>query len=130
MKNNKIWYFGYVLGIGTLILTHTLKLSEVINIILTYVGALFIAISHVRIMHNRMMEKDKDYKISVNDERNEVIRDKVNATMGYILILLMGFIAVVSISIKAYIPAALLGGTVIFSPIIMYFINRYYEKKY
>ena len=106
MKNNKIWYFGYVLGIGTFILTHTLKSSEAINIILTYVGSLFIVISHVRIMHNKMMEKDKDYKINVNDERNEVIRDKVNATMGYILMLLMGFIAVVSISIKAYIPAA------------------------
>ena len=39
-------------------------------------------------MHHEMMEKDYNYKISVNDERNEKIRDKVNTIMPSILILL------------------------------------------
>ncbi len=50
--------------------------------------------------------------------------------MASILMLLMGMIAVVCISVKAYLPAALLAISVGCSPIIMFFINIYYEKKY
>ena len=58
------------------------------------------------------------------------IRDKVNATMSSILMLLMGIIEVVCIAVGAYIPAALLAVSVGCSPIIMLFINKYYEQKY
>lgn len=130
MKNNKIWYLGYVIGICSLIIVFALKLNETIEICLTFISAISVSISHVNIMHRKMMEKDPDYKVSVNDERNENIRDKVNASMASILILLMGIIAVVSISVKAYLPAVLLAVSVGCSPIIMFFMNRYYVKKY
>lgn len=130
MKNKKIWYLGYVIGIFSLIIMFALKLNEAVEIFLTFVFAICVSVSHVKIMHHKMMEKDHDYKVSVRDERNEKIRDKVNASMGSILMLLMGMIAVVSISVKAYLPAALLAISVGCSPIIMFFINRYYEKKY
>lgn len=130
MKNNKIWYLGYVIGICSLIIVFALKLNEIIEICLTFISAISVSISHVNIMHRKMMEKDPDYKVSVNDERNEKIRDKVNASMASILILLMGIIAVVSISVKAYLPAVLLAVSVGCSPIIMFFMNRYYAKKY
>lgn len=130
MKNNKIWYLGYVIGICSLIIVFALKLNEDVKITLTFVFAITISVSHVQIIHHKMMDKDHNYKISVNDERNEKIRDKTNATMASILMLLMGMIAVVCISVKAYLPAVLLAISVGFSPIIMFFINRYYEKKY
>lgn len=78
MKNNKIWYLGYVIGICSLILVLPLKLNEAIEIVLTFVFAISVSVSHVKIMHHKMIEKDHNYKISVNDERNEKIRDKVN----------------------------------------------------
>lgn len=130
MKNNKIWYLGYAIGIFSLILMFALELNEVLEIVLTFVFAICVSVSHVQIMHHKMIEKDYNYKISVNDEKNEKIRDKTNATMASILMLLMGIIAVVCISVKAYLPAALLAISVGGSPIIMFFINRYYEKKY
>lgn len=130
MKNNKIWYLGYVIGICSLILVFTLKPNEAVKIALTFVFGISVSVSHVKIMHHKMMEKDYNYKISVNDERNEKIRDKTNAMMSFILMLLMGMIAVVCISVKAYLPAALLTISVGASPLIMFFINRYYEKKY
>ncbi|WP_297282179.1 DUF2178 domain-containing protein [uncultured Anaerococcus sp.] len=130
MKNIKIWYIGYLIGICGLILMFTLKLNEVMQIVFAFVIAGCISISHVKIMHQKMIEKDHNYKISVNDERNEKIRDKVNGDMAFILMLLMGIIAVVCISVKAYLPAVLLTISVGASPLIMYFINRYYEKKY
>ncbi|MFM1514534.1 DUF2178 domain-containing protein [Helcococcus ovis] len=130
MKNKKIWYFGFLIGICSLILVFTLNLSEMINAILTFVFGITVSVSYVQIMHHKMMEKDYNYKISVNDERNKKIRDKVNATMASILMLLMGIIAIVCIAVKAYLPAGLLAFSVGGSPLIMFFIDRYYEKKY
>lgn len=130
MQNNKIWYLGYVIGICSLILVFAFNLNETLNIILTFVFAGAVSISHVQVIHHKMMEKDYNYKISVNDERNEKIRDKVNATMAYVLMLLMGIIAMVCVAEKAYLPAGLLAVSVGCSPIIMFFINLYYEKRY
>lgn len=130
MKNKKIWYFGFLIGIFSLILVFTLNLSETMNAVLTFVFGITVSVSYVQIMHHKMMEKDYNYKISVNDERNEKIRDKVNATMASILMLLMGIIALVCVAVKVYLPAGLLAFSVGGSPLIMFFIHRYYEKKY
>ncbi|MDY6064991.1 MAG: hypothetical protein SPI59_01535 [Finegoldia sp.] len=80
-----------------MILMFVFDLNEVVEIALTFVFAISVSISTVEIMHNRMMETDRNYKINVNDERNEKIRDKVNATMASILMILMAIVAVVSI---------------------------------
>ena len=130
MKSNNIWYLGYLISLFSLILLLTLDLNEALRVCLIMVFAISLAVSHVQIMHRRLLETDHDYKISMNDERNEKIRDKVNATMASVLMLLMGMIALVSIAVGAYIPAALLAISVGCSPILMIMINKYYEGKY
>ena len=130
MKSNNIWYLGYLISLFSLILLLTLNLNEVLRVCLIMVFAISLAVSHVQIMHRRLLETDHDYKISMNDERNEKIRDKVNATMASVLMLLMGMIAVVCISLHAYVPAALLAISLGCSPILMIMINKYYEGKY
>ena len=130
MKSNKIWYLGYSISLFSLILLLTLDLNEALRVCLIMVSAISLAVSHVQIMHRRLLETDHDYKISMNDERNEKIRDKVNATMASVLMLLMGMIAVVCISLHAYVPAALLAISLGCSPILMIMINKYYEGKY
>mgnify|MGYP000886016396 FL=1 len=130
MKTNKIWYLGYVIGLCSLILALTLSLNEAIKVLLIFVFAISLSISYVQLTHHRLLEKDRDYNIGVNDERNEKIRDKVNATMASVLMLLMGIIAVVCIAVQAYLPAALLAISLGCSPILMIFINKHYENKY
>ncbi len=130
MKTNKLWYIGYLVGICSLLAVFTLNLNEVIRVLLIFVFAISVSVSYVQLTHHRLLVKDRDYKISVNDERNEKIRDKVNATMSPILMLLMGIIAVICISVEAYLPAALLTVSLACSPIIMLFISKYYEQKY
>lgn len=130
MKSKKIWYAGCFIGILSLLAVFLFDLDETRNIVLTQVFAISFTFSIVNIVHNKMLKDDLDYKINVNDERNEKIRDKVNATMTGVLMVLMGLIAVVSISIKAYLPAILLGFSVSISPLIMFFISRYYERIY
>lgn len=130
MKTNKIWYLGYVIGLCSLILALTLNLNEAIKVLLIFIFAISLSVSHVQLTHHRLLEKDRDYKISMNDERNEKIRDKVNATMASVLMLLIGIIAVICISVEAYLPATLLTVSLACSPVIMLFISKYYERKY
>lgn len=130
MKTNKLWYLGYLVGICSLLAVFTLNLNEAVKVLLTFVFAISVSVSYVQLTHYRLLAKDRDYKISVNDERNEKIRDKVNATMSPILMLLMGIIAVICISVEAYLPAVLLTVSLACSPVIMLFISKYYEQKY
>ena len=130
MKTNKIWYLGYVIGLCSLILKFTLNMNGAIDVLLTFVFSISVSVSYVQLTYHRLLEKDRDYKISVNDERNEKIRDKVNATMTSVLMLLIGIIAVICIEVEAYLPAALLAISLGCSPILMIFINKYYENKY
>ena len=130
MKTNKWWYLGYLVGICSLLAVFTLNLNEVVRVLLIFVFSISVSVSYVEMTHHKLLETNRDYKISVNDERNEKIRDKVNATMSSILMLLMGIIEVVCIAVGAYIPAALLAVSVGCSPVIMLFISKYYEQKY
>lgn len=130
MKTNKLLYLGYLVGICSLLAVFTLNLNEAVRVLLIFVFSISVSFSYVEMTHHKLLETDRDYKISMNDERNEKIRDKVNATMSPILMLLMGIIAVICISVGAYIPAALLAISVGCSPIIMLFISKYYEQKY
>ena len=130
MKTNKLWYLGYLVGICSLLAVFTLNLNEVVRVLLIFVFSISVSVSYVQLTHYRLLAKDRDYKISMNDERNEKIRDKVNATMASVLMLLMGIIAVVCISLHAYVPAALLAISLGCSPILMIMINKYYEGKY
>lgn len=130
MKTNKIWYLGYVVALLSLIALFLVKHNEVLTIIMTAVFAVSLSVTYVKILHHKMLAKDPDYRISQNDERNEKIRDKVNASMSAILILLMGAVAIVSIATKAYLPAILLAVGLAAYPAISYFVNRYYENKY
>ena len=130
MKTNKIWYLGYVIGLCILILKFTLNMNGAIDVLLTFVFSISVSVSYVQLTHFRLLEKDRDYKISVNDERNEKIRDKVNATMASVLMLLIGIIAVICIEVEAYLPATLLTISLACSPVIMLFISKYYERKY
>ena len=130
MKTNKIWYLGYVIGLCSLILKFTLNMNGAIEVLLIFVFAISVSVSYVQLTHNRLLAKDRDYKISVNDERNEKIRDKVNATMASVLMLLIGIIAVICIEVEAYLPATLLTISLACSPVIMLFISKYYERKY
>ena len=130
MKTNKLLYLGYLVGICSLLAVFTLNLNEVVRALLSFVYAISVSVSYVQMTHHKLLETNRDYKISMNDERNEKIRDKVNATMSPILMLLMGINAVVCISVEAYLPATLLTVSLACSPVIMLFISKYYEQKY
>ncbi|WP_155957587.1 hypothetical protein [Facklamia hominis] len=50
--------------------------------------------------------------------------------MTSILMVMMGVVAVICLSMKAYLPAGLLVIAVVAYPLLSFFINQYYEKRY
>ena len=130
MKNNKIWYLGYLISLVLLIIIFTLDLNRSTQAAVTILFSFVLAITHVNVIHNKMIAKDKEYNILSKDERNEMIRDKVNAMNSVVLISFIGIITVVFIVYEWYIPAIITGSMIILDPIIMIFISRFYEKRY
>lgn len=130
MKNKKIWYLGYLIAFLSLSSLFIIKDNEVLSRIMSFVFSASLAISFVMTMHYRKMKEDPSYRISINDERNEKIRDKVNAAVTPVFLLIMGIVAVICISRNAYLPAIILALGVFSYPLITFFISRYYEKKY
>ena len=130
MKNKKILYLGYIIGIISLAAMFIFKDNKTLIRILPFIFTTSVTISSVSLGHYKRMEGDSFYRINVNDERNEKIRDKVNAAMTPILMLIMGLVAVICFSINEYLPAIILALGIISFPIITFFVSSYYEKKY
>lgn len=130
MKNKKISYLGFVVGFISLLAMFILNDNETINRILAFIFTINVTVSTVMLGHNKRMEKNSLYRITINDERNEKIRDKVNATMTPILMLIMGLVAVICFSTNNYLPASILAIGILSFPLITIFVSRYYEKKY
>lgn len=130
MKNNKIWYLGYLISLVLLIVIFTLDLNRSTQTAVTILFSFVLAITHVNVIHNKMIAKDKEYNILSKDERNEMIRDKVNAMNSVVLISFIGIITVVFIVYEWYVPAIITGSMIVIDPIIMIFISRFYEKRY
>ena len=130
MKNKKIWYLGYAIAFISLLALFIVKDNKILERVLPFIFSVSLSISFVMTMHNKKMEKDPSYRISINDERNEKIRDKVNAAVTPVFILIMGIVAVICFSIEAILPAIILVLGVFSYPVITFFVSRYYKKKY
>lgn len=130
MKNNKISYLGFVVGFISLLAMLLFKNNETLNRVLPFIFTISVTISTVILGHNKRMKEDSFYRINVNDERNERIRDKVNATMTPVYMLIMALVAVICFSLDEYLPAIILALGVFSFPVITFFVSSYYEKKY
>lgn len=130
MKNKKIWYLGYVIAFISLLALFIVKDNKILERVLPFIFSVSLSISFVMTMHNKKMEKDPSYRISINDERNEKIRDKVNSAVTPVFILIMGIVAVICFSIEAILPAIILALGVFSYPVITFFVSHHYEKKY
>lgn len=82
--------------------------NKILERVLPFIFSVSLSISFVMTMHNKKMEKDLSYRISIKDERNEKIRDKVNAAVTPVSILIMGIVAVICFSINAVLSAIIL----------------------
>lgn len=77
MKNKyQIWYIGYIISILLILMILLTDFPQMVDIGLAMLFSVIFSISHVQILHNKMMKNDNDYKINVMDERHIMIQEK------------------------------------------------------
>ena len=110
MKNKKIiWYGGYIAAALVILIIVVTDLPEVADAGLAILFAVLFSASHVSLWHDKMMEKDKDYRIEVMDERNIAIKEKAGNITNMINMTLLGIITVAFIFMDYIIPAIFTG---------------------
>ena len=99
MKNKgQIWYIGYIVSLFLIVIILVTDFPKMVDIGLTILFSAVFGVSHVQILHDKMMKNDADYKINVMDERNIIIKEKAGNitnmfnTITFILFYVSSFI--------------------------------------
>lgn len=129
MKNKKIiWYGGYIAAALVILIIVVTDLPEVADVGLAILFAVLFSASHVSLWHDKMMEKDKDYRIEVMDERNIAIKEKAGNITNMINMTLLGIITVAFIFMDYIIPAIFTGVMAAVQPVILILVSNSIEK--
>ena len=130
MKNKKtVWYFGYAVAAVLVAVMFFTDLPEMVDIALGMVFAVVLSVSHVQIMHQKMLETEADYRVEVMDERNILIKEKAGNVGNMVNLLLMGCATVVFRALKYTVPAIIMGVIVCIQPLILIGISNWIEKR-
>lgn len=129
-KYQKTFYCcGYVLAGAALAAIVFADLPKAADLALAVLFAMLFSVSHVQLLHDKMLRKDRDYQIAVTDERNIAIQEKTGNITCMILTLLLGLATVVFIGLDLFVPAIITGGIVAVQPVIMIVVSTVLEKR-
>lgn len=130
MKNkNQIWYIGYIISLLLVLIILFTNFSKMVDMRLAVLLSMVFSVSHVQILHNKMMKNDTDYKINVMDERNIMIKEKAGNITNMVNTALLGIATVIFICLDYVIPAIVTGVIIAIQPIILITISNMLEKK-
>ena len=126
---NVFYCCRYVLAAVTLAVIVLADLPSAVDIGLSVLFASLFSVSHIQLLHDRMMKKDRDYQVAVMDERNIAIQEKTGNITCMILTCLLGLATVVFIGMELFIPAVITGGIVAVEPVVMIVVSTVLEKR-
>ena len=130
MKNKyQIWYIGYIISLLLVLTMLFADFPKMVDIGLAILFSAVFGVSHVQVLHNKMLKNDADYKISIMDERNIMIKEKAGNVTNMINTTLLGLATVIFICLDYVIPAIVTGVIITVQPIILITISNMLEKK-
>ncbi|HJB25536.1 MAG TPA: hypothetical protein H9662_02820 [Firmicutes bacterium] len=130
MKNKyQIWYIGYIISLLLVLTMLFADFPKMVDIGLAILFSAVFGVSHVQVLHNKMLKNDADYKISIMDERNIMIKEKAGNVTNMINTTLLGLATVIFICLDYAIPAIVTGVIITVQPIILITISNMLEKK-
>ena len=130
MKNKyQIWYIGYIISLVLILIVLLADCSKAVDIGLTILFSVVFSVSHVQVLHNKMLKNDSDYKINVMDERNIAIKEKSGNITNMITLALLGITTVIFILLDYLVPAIITGVIVVAQPIILIIVSSIIENK-
>lgn len=130
MKDKKVLYYsGYMVSLLIVVIMIFTDLPFGIDLALGIVFSAVFAVSHIQLLHQKMLQEDKDYKTEILDERNILIREKTGNIANMIMLALLGIATVLFIALDYVIPAIVIGGFILVQPVILTLISNNLEKR-
>ena len=126
---NKIWYLGYFVSLCIVLVIFLTDFSEMVDIGLAVLFSAIFSVSHMQILHNKMMKNDTEYKNDVMDERNTAIKEKAGNVTNMITLALLGLATVIFICSDMLFPAMITGAIIAVQPVILIIVSNRIEKK-
>ncbi len=128
-NKNTIWYLGYAVSLALVMIIVLTDLPGKADMALAVLIAVVFSVSHTNILHNKMLSKDDDYRVSVMDERNIAIKEKAGNIANMATMALLGLATVIFIAFNYVFPAIVTGVIVAVQPVILIVISNALEKK-
>lgn len=130
MKNkNNIWYAGYIVSFALVFLMFLTELPFEIDLAVGILFSVIFSVSHVQLLHGKMLREDKEYRIEVFDERNISIKEKAGNITNMITVALLGFATALFIALDYIVPAVMTGVILLIQPMILLCVSHSIEKK-
>lgn len=130
MKSKKmLWYLGYVVSLILIVVIFLTDFPVKLDIALMILSTIIFSVTHVEVLHRKMLQTDKEYRVSVLDERNISIKEKAGSITNMITMILLGLTTVAFIQLNYIIPAIIVGAIVVIQPIILSISSNFIEKK-
>ena len=126
---NKLWYIGYIVSAILVLIIFVTDFPKMADMGLLILMCIIFSVSHIQLLHNKMMKNDIDYKVNVMDERNISIKEKSGNITNMITMVLLGIATVIFISFDYLIPAIITGVIIAVQPIILIIVSNMIEKK-
>ena len=126
---NKLWYIGYIVSAILVLIIFFTDFPKMTDMGLLILMCIIFSVSHIQLLHNKMMKNDIDYKVNVMDERNISIKEKSGNITNMITMVLLSIATVIFISFDYLIPAIITGVIIAVQPIILIIVSNMIEKK-
>lgn len=126
---NKLWYIGYIVSAILVLIIFFTDFPKMVDMGLLILMCIIFSVSHIQLLHNKMMKNDIDYKVNVMDERNISIKEKSGNITNMITMVLLSIATVIFISFDYLIPAIITGVIIAVQPIILIIVSNMIEKK-
>lgn len=128
-KNKKIWYVGYLVSLIIIIVIAFTDLDTNIDIALSLLFSAIIGVSLSKLLHQKMVNSDLDYRRNVFDERLIAIKEKSGNIVNVINIILLGFAMILFIGLGYIIPTIVTAVILVIQPIMLIIVSNVMEKK-
>ena len=126
---NKLWYIGYIVSAILVLIIFVTDFPKMADMGLLILMCIIFSVSHIQLLHNKMMKNDIYYKVNVMDERNISIKEKSGNITNMITMVLLSIATVIFISFDYLIPAIITGVIIAVQPIILIIVSNMIEKK-
>ncbi|MDO4813964.1 MAG: hypothetical protein Q3988_02590 [Gemella sp.] len=129
IKENLKYYIGMGAGVVACILSWIVISDKVLLSVMNIFSLWIFSYSFITMYDKKMMKENKEYRISLNDERETRIREKTGETISIIFLLYFSVLCVYFALNDKILEAVLTGVVIFIHPILFKIVSYIHGRK-